>query len=81
MRISNNVGGCTATLYRGESWAFIQEGDRYRLAIVTSLKFTDNTCIIGCVSDSNDLSNCLYEVKSISNQCHGLGLLLKSTKT
>jgi hypothetical protein len=48
---------------------------------ITILKYADDTCVIGCISDDNNLSTYFNEIKRVSNQCEELDLLLNPTKT
>jgi len=48
---------------------------------VTILKYADDTCIIGCVSSDNHLSNYFNEISRIASLCHDLDLVLNPSKT
>ena len=48
---------------------------------ITILKYADDTCIVGCISDNNDLSNYFNEINRISGLCKELDLLLNPSKT
>ena len=48
---------------------------------ITILKYADDTCIIICISNNNDLSNYFNEISRVSNQCENFDLLLNPTKT
>ena len=48
---------------------------------VTVLKYADDTCIIGCVSNPSDLAVYFDEVNRIAKQCHDLDLILNPRKT
>ena len=48
---------------------------------MTILKYADDTCIIGLISNFSDANMYFSEVARISEQCKSLDLILKPTKT
>ena len=48
---------------------------------VTILKYADDTCIIGCISDDNDLQAYFNEISRVSTLCKQLDLSLNPSKT
>ena len=51
------------------------------LSNVTVIKYADDTCIIGCISNKQDLDSYFNEIDRISRQCVDLDLLLNASKT
>ena len=51
------------------------------LVFKTVLKYADDTCLIGLISNSSDLDCYLSEVNRISNYCTDLDLLFEAGKT
>ena len=51
------------------------------LSNITVIKYADDTCLIGCISNQSDLSAYLDEISRISKQCCDLNLLLNASKT
>jgi len=51
------------------------------LSNVTIIKYADDTCIIGCISNQQDLDSYFNEIDRISKQCSDYDLLLNASKT
>ena len=52
-----------------------------QLSNITVIKYADDTCIIGCISNQEDLESYFSEIERISKQCTDLDLLLNASKT
>ena len=51
------------------------------LSNVTIIKYAGDTCIIGCISNQQDLDSYFNEIDRISKQCSDYDLLLNASKT
>ena len=79
--ITTNTGTPQGSVLSPVLFSIYTNGITSAFTNVTVLKYADDTCIIGCISNTDDLDNYFNEINRIATQCQDLNLLLNAAKT
>ena len=79
--ITTNTGTPQGSVLSPLLFSIYTDKIRSSMSNVTILKYADDTCVIGCIGDNQDLCNYFSEINRIAQQCTDLDLLLNASKT